>query len=139
MLGDAKKRLAVKQELLVGANETIGSLAGVIDRFQEEKACQYMMKAHSKDFAGKKNTGDHDLAKKYKLLTKKYKVLEKELAVSNKKVEDLTRGLKAVDTVFDVMKDGKADLGKICAALNIKLGKAISKNQELENKHKICA
>ena len=119
MLGDANERLTVKQELLVGATVTIGSLAEENDRFRKERACQYMEKAHSKDFVGKKKTNDPDLARKYRLLQKefakskdlekRYRALEKELAVSNKKVESLTRGMKAVDTVFELMKDGKTN------------------------------
>ena len=132
MLGDAEKKLEVKQELLVEANKTIGSLAGIVEGFQTEKACHYAMKATSKSFAGKKTTGDHDLAKRYKLLTKKYKVLKEELATSNGKVENLTKERNAVETVFTIYKDGRDNLGKICAALKIKLGRKDKKNQELE-------
>ena len=55
MLGDAEKKVEIKQEQLILAKSTIDSLAGEIDRFQKERACQYMVKAHSKDFVGKKS------------------------------------------------------------------------------------
>ena len=133
MLGDAEKKVEIKQEQLILAKNTIDSLAGEIDRFQKERACQYMVKAHSKDFVGRKKPTDSEL-------TKKYRALEKELAVSNKKVKDLTRAMKGitrdVETVFELMKDGKAGLGKICTALKIKLGIATSKVEELTKENK---
>ena len=132
MLGDAEKKLEIKQELLILAKNTIDSLSGVVEGFQKEKACHYAIKATSKSFAGKKTTGDHDLAKKYKLLHQRYKVLKGELATSKEKVEDLTKERNAVETVFTIYKDGRDDLGTICAALKIKLEIKDKKNQDLE-------
>ena len=106
MLGDAEKKVEIKQEQLILANNTIDSLSGVVEGFQKEKACHYAIKATSKSFAGKRTTGDHDLAKKHKLLTQKYKELKEELATSNEKVKNMTKERNAVETVFNIYKDG---------------------------------
>ena len=147
MLGNANEKLTIKQELLTGATVTIGSLAVENDRFRKERACNYVEKAHSNDFVAKNKPTDSDLVRKYRLLqkelaeskelAKKYRALEKELTVSNGKVKNLTRAMREVETVFELMKDNRADLGRICAALKIKLGKATSKVEKLAKENRI--